>query len=275
LSVTAAAGPTTITDAELVFEWPLRPDQPFHGKLYRRAGLFWLWMGDMGWFAVNPAQGHVVVPETANHVRREERLWGIPAALCMLHRGDLPLHAAAVEVDGAALLLAAPGRFGKTTLAAGFHRAGWRMLSEDLSCIRLDPVPSVLPGPAMLRLRPDVLQHFGPLDASPVAQNPDRTSLALRTDQRGDCRPVPLRGIVLLRSAPEGVRVDRVRAAGTIKELWALSFRIPDDASRARCFTAIGAVVTAVPVWNVYRPLHLASLPLTVDTIVSACLDHD
>ena len=56
--------------------------------------------------------------------------------LCFRARGDTALHAAAVEVDGQAVVLGAPGTFGKTTLAAAFHAAGHRLLSEDTTCIR-------------------------------------------------------------------------------------------------------------------------------------------
>ena len=75
-------------------------------------------------------------------------------------RGDLAVHAAAVDVDGSALLLAAPGRYGKTTLAAAFAGQGYRLLAEDTTCYRPSSDPSVLPGLAMLRIRPDVHEHL-------------------------------------------------------------------------------------------------------------------
>ena len=56
----------------------------------------------------------LTMPLGVEPVRREERLWGIPAALALIRRGDVAVHAAAVEIDGRALLFAGPGRFGKT-----------------------------------------------------------------------------------------------------------------------------------------------------------------
>ena len=41
-------------------------------------------------------------------------------------------------------------------MAAAFHRAGHRVLSEDTTCVRLGPEQAVVPGPAMLRVRHDV-----------------------------------------------------------------------------------------------------------------------
>ena len=79
--------------------------------------------------------------------RREARLFGLPAALCFMTRGDVAVHAAAVDVDGSALLLAAPGRFGKTTLAAAFAGEGFRLLAEDTACYRSIPRPIGAPRP--------------------------------------------------------------------------------------------------------------------------------
>ena len=151
----------------------------------------------------------MTLPDTENVVRREERLWSIPAMLCFLARGDAALHAAAVEVDGQAVVLAAPGSFGKTTLAAAFHAAGHRLLSEDTTCIRGAEAPLVVPGPAMLRLRHDVAEQLEIPNATPVGTvEDDRVHLALDPAVRGDCSPVPLRAIVLLRHADEGFRIE-------------------------------------------------------------------
>src|SRR5438034_1082947 len=115
-----------------------------------------MWTDLEGWFEIDAANRSVTVPPCSDPVRREERFWGVPVSLCYLLRGDVGIHAAAVEVEGAGVLLAAPGRSGKTTLAGAFLAAGHRLLSEDLSCCRSSPVPLLLPGPAMLRVRRDV-----------------------------------------------------------------------------------------------------------------------
>ncbi len=163
----------------LVLEWAPRPEHPFSGKLYYDGVRYRLWVGGLGWYVIDPRARRILVPQTAEVILREERLWGIPLALCVLQRGDLPLHAAAVEVGGSAVILAAPGRYGKSTLAAAFVRAGHRVLSEDMTCVRTAPEPAVIPGPAMLRVRRDVLRSTEPVDARPLAEIDDRTSLAL------------------------------------------------------------------------------------------------
>lgn len=258
--------------SELLVEWTPRPGRPIHARLFRDRSLYRLWVSGGGWFAIDVRRGVISLPESADTVQREERLWSIPAALCMLYRRDLPIHAAAVEVNGTALLLAGPGRFGKTTLAAAFLQAGHRPLSEDQSCVHLVPAPCVIPGPAMLRVRRDVFREVWPAGTRIVAEYPDRVSLALDNRLRGDCGPIALGAIVLLRGSTGAMRVERLRPAEALPDLWALSFRLPSETDWKRCFTSISTLVRSVPVWNFYRPLRCEALPASVDHIISDCL---
>lgn len=50
----------------------------------------------------------------------------------------LVIHAAVVERDGAAVILPAPPGSGKSTLCAALVARGWRLLSDELTLIRLD-----------------------------------------------------------------------------------------------------------------------------------------
>ncbi len=251
-----------------VVEWLPRPARPLHARLYREGERYHLWVDSGGWFAVDPARGRIDVTDAGDPVRFEERLWSIPAALCLLHRGDLPIHAAAVDLGEGGVLLAGPGRFGKSTLAAAFLQAGYRILSEDQSGLRVAAAPAVIPGPAMLRVRRDMADVLRLQGARMVAQRDDRVSFALDRQTRGDCSPVPLRAIVFLRSAADGPRLERVPPADAVPDLWALSFRVPDEADWTRCFDAVTTLARTVPVWNCYRPLRVGVLAQTLDTIV-------
>ena len=272
LDVSSASAAPDDDDGELLLEWQQSPRFPLAGRLIRGAPGFRLWVDTWGWFLVDPDAPRVTIPETVNEVRREERLWSIPAMLCFLRRGDSALHAAAVEVDGEAIVLAAPGTFGKTTLAAAFHAAGHRLLSEDTTCLRTSGTPSVVPGPAMLRLRHDVAERLELPNATAVGTvEDDRVHLAIDPAVRGDCSPIPLRAIVLLRQSDQGrgLQIQRADPAQAVRDLWALSFRLPTAADRTRCFTAAAELARMVPVWSVHRPLTMRDLPATVDFIAA------
>ena len=121
----------------------------------------------------------------------------------------------------------------------------------------------------MLRLRHDVAEQLEIPNATPVGTvQDDRVHLALDPAVRGDCSPVPLRAIVLLRHGDEGFRIEPAPAAQVVQDLWALSFRLPTDADRARCFKAVADLARSVPVWNLHRPLTMRDLPATVDFVV-------
>jgi hypothetical protein len=193
----------------------------------------------------------------------------VPAMLCFVARGDLPLHAAALDVGGEAILLAAPGYFGKTTLAGGFDAAGYRVLSEDVSCLRFSPEPHVVPGPAMLRVRRDVAGSLELPGARAVAESGDRVHFSLDPGRRGDSTPVPLRAIVLLRRGEDGIALERVAAAHALRDLWPLSFRLPTAEDRARCFDGIARLAAQVRISNLTRPLKLDLLGRVVERIVA------
>ena len=99
-------------DGEPLLAWSPRPLRDFEAKLFTTDNGYVFWTSREGWFDIDPREPSIAVTPVLDRVRREARLWGVPSLLCYLTRGDVPLHAAAVDVDGRALLLAGPGRSG-------------------------------------------------------------------------------------------------------------------------------------------------------------------
>lgn len=95
LTVTVAESLPPPDRAQPLMEWLPRPGQAYHARLYQTGPQYQLWVQDLGWYEVDPRARRIRLPDTDEVVLREERLWGIPAALCFLEREDLPLHAAA------------------------------------------------------------------------------------------------------------------------------------------------------------------------------------
>jgi hypothetical protein len=266
LEVTAPAAEGEAADDVLLIEWRPTAGLPLEARLYSDGRAFRLWIAGGGWFSVDPARQRIEVPADGG-LRTEERLWGIPALLCFRARGDLPLHAAAVDVDDGAVLLAAPRTFGKTTMAAAFHRAGHRVLSEDTSCVRLGPEPAIVPGPAMLRVRRDVATRLELPRARRVGEDDDRVHYALR--EPGDCEPVPLRAIVFLHEAADPAGLEPVEQPEAIRDLWALSFRLPTEQDAADSFTRVVDLAAAVPAFRLRRQLDLDALDDHVALVVA------
>lgn len=257
---------------------PLRtwlPDRrnPFSARLHRVKNGYGFWMDWIGRFLVDPARPRITVWSAGPRTLWEPRLWGLPAALCYMGRGDVSLHAAAVEVEGSALLLVGPSRMGKSTLAGAFLRAGHRILAEDSCRCTPPPAPAVHPGPALLRLRRDVREFLGPLPGTRVVfEERDRIHLALDGAGRGDGAPVPLGAVVLLWGPAETVRLEPVPAAEAVGLLWSMSFNLSDEGDRARCFRGVAALAGAVPIWRLARPMDDTGPDPAVEEVVKTCL---
>jgi hypothetical protein len=259
----APAGPRP--DDRLLVQWRPTPELPLEAELYSNGVGFRLRIGEAGWFSVDPHERRIEAPADGG-LRTEERLWGIPALLCFLARGDLPLHAAAVEADGGAVLVAAPRTYGKTTMAAAFHRAGARVLSEDTSCVRLGPEPVVVPGPAMLRVRRDVAELLELPATRRLGADTDRVHYAL--EEPGDCAPVPLRALVFLEESEEAT-LETVEQPEAIRDLWALSFRLPTEQDVSRSFAGVADLAASVPAYRLRRPLALGRLDDHVSLVLA------
>jgi hypothetical protein len=262
LEVVESHEPDPGPEGEPLREWLPTAERPLHARLFQEDGRWRMWVAGLGSYRVDADAARIEVPSGAPTVAREERLWGIPSVLCFTARGDHSLHAASVEVGGRALVFGAPGRHGKTTTAAALVRAGGRLLAEDSTCIRISSEgAAVVPGPAMLRVRPDSHRAVEIPGTHELERTADRIHLALDDDRRGDGEPVALRDLFLLRPSEDaGIRLERVSAEDAIPDLWALSFSTPTDRDRARCFDRLAELVSSIRVWNLRRPLSYDAL---------------
>jgi hypothetical protein len=194
----------------------------------------------------------------------------VPSSIIALARGDLSMHAAGVEIGGRAVVLAGPSRYGKTTLAAAFAAAGHRLLTEDMTrCTLGGGAAAVYPGPAVVRLRPDVVEGFHLAGETTIVTERERTFVILERSVRGTGEAVPLAAILFLRNEADRLELAPVSTADAIRDLWTLSFTLPEDASRAAVFEHVTDLVAKVPVLDLRRELTLATLPQVV-TLVEA-----
>jgi hypothetical protein len=241
------------------------------GRLFGGGHIYDFWADSVGWFRIAPFDRTVEVPASDQGIRREVQLWGVPMMVTFTRLGDLSIHGAAVEHAGRAVIVAAPGMHGKTTLALALHSAGYRLLTEDISRVRFQPDPVVMPGPAVVRMRTDALREV-PLGMTEVASSATRVNLEIDRDRRGTADPVPVAAVVLLRIGTDGgVRLERAEPMVALRDLWALAFRIPQSDDRARAFEQLGDLVRAVPVYDLTRPLTFETLPEVVSRVAELC----
>lgn len=117
-----------------------------------------------------------------------------------------PLHAAVLERDGAALLLAGASGVGKSTLVYAALRAGLRVLTEDCAFLQDGPVPRVWGLPGGVHLLPDAVRWFPELgDRAPVRRANGKRKIAVDLHAAGAAAPprgVERVGVCLLARGP-------------------------------------------------------------------------
>jgi hypothetical protein len=93
----------------------------------------------------------------------EVRLFLLGSAMgALLYQRELfPLHGCAIETPWGAMIFVGPQGIGKSTLAAQFHRKGYRVLSDDVSAVASKPGGlEVLPALAHFRLCADAYERL-------------------------------------------------------------------------------------------------------------------
>jgi len=90
--------------------------------------------------------------------------WGMNWCVARHSNQYLIVHAAVIERDGCAVIMAAPPGTGKSTLCAGLVAHGWRLLSDELALISpLDRSLTPLPRPVGLKNESiDLIRNFAP-----------------------------------------------------------------------------------------------------------------
>jgi hypothetical protein len=252
-----------------IAEWFPNDRNPIEAKLYQpNLNTFALFVAGAGWYHIDLDGMRISTPERPGDLAGSIRLLGLPLLLCCLARGDSTLHAAAVQVDDRAILFAAPGQHGKTSLSASFVAQGHRLLSEDLSCLRVSSSGvGLIPGPTGLRIRGDMTDLLPLPGYEEVGKYDDR--MVLRPiNGSGDCVPVRVGAIVLLGGFGDTSELTAVEPGEAVRDLWFLSFHLPNDADRARKFQALVDVSSTVPVWRFVRPRDRTKLKENVDFII-------
>ena len=102
---------------------------------------------------------------------------------CVSHRAHsyLIIHAAVLERHGRAIILPAPPGSGKSTLCAALVTRGWRLLSDEMTLVRLDD-GAVLPLPRPVSLKNEsiaIIRAYAPdVVLSPPVENTNKGTIA-------------------------------------------------------------------------------------------------
>lgn len=128
-------------------------------------------------------------------------LLGSTMGALLYQRGLFPLHGSSIETPWGAMIFVGAQGIGKSTLAAQFHRHGYRLLSDDVCAVAAKPEGfEVLPALAHFRLCADAYERIG----NPQQARFDVDKFVVPLGDGYCPYPVPLRAIHILVDRDEG-----------------------------------------------------------------------
>jgi hypothetical protein len=208
-----------------------------------------LQMPPTGSFLLRPAGGRVAVDSTDGDVELlEHRVASSAICTLLAMRGDLALHAAAVEADGRAVVFCGPSLRGKSTLARALGEAGCRLLGEDGIAIELgEDGPIAHPGARGVRMR-------GPGSGR---QRP----VLVDDPGAGEPGPCPVAAVVLLGERGAEFEVEPLVPARALALLTPNLIHSGGRASIGAAFQRLASLLGTVPALQISLPDDLEALP--------------
>lgn len=223
----------------------------------------------------------VVLDPAAGATEDDVRVFLLSSVMGVLahEHGFLPLHASAVSIDGACVLLAGSSGVGKSTMAAALHRRGHPVVADDICAISLGPGgdPLLQPGYRHLKLWGDALEHVGRElgEHRRIRPGTDKYSVILPGGALPD--PFPVSRIFVL--TPEMVRLDeevevrplrgRAKVAALLRETY--RFRLVAGLGRSgRHLRLCHELARSTPVALLRRAIHPSHLSRSVAMIEGA-----
>lgn len=213
-----------------------------------------------GSFLIDPRAGRVEVERRDDDDELlEHRI--ASSALCVLLalRGDLVLHASAVESSGRTVLFCGPTQRGKSTLARVLGEAGHRLLGEDGIAIELggDGGPVAFPGARGVRSR------------GRDEQGRNRTEL-IEDPGGGTPAPCPVAAVVLLGKRGKELSVDRLEPARALALLTPNLIHSGARAAIGTAFANLASLLGSVPAFAASLPDDLTALPASAQRLLDA-----
>jgi hypothetical protein len=256
-------------------EW-LAPDGSPWAVFYRQEGAYLIRFIGLADFIVSGIADnidmypvHGVPDDTLDYLYRN-----LVEPLAISHRGDLVLHAGAVEVDGVAVLFSGPSGSGKSTLVASFAAGEFRILSDDgVQLGKSDSEYWVHPQHNALRLWEDsgdaLLSQFK--GASRVVNSCEKSTFVIK-DKSAFCDEIcPLRHIYFLEDVDaEEISICPLSGAEAIIKLATHSFMldVSDKTSLTRKFESISKMVALPIFFSLAYPRRYESLPEVREAVV-------
>lgn len=195
-----------------------------------------------------------------------------PALGVILHqRGLLPLHASAVQINGACVAFLGNSGWGKSTMAAALYARGNRIVVDDIVAVHIaDQQVVVWPGFPQIKLWPDAAQALGDNPATLPQLEPCSPKRSRRVTDSFAASALPLKRVYVL-AVGDAAEIEAIPAQTALIELVRHTYTLrllQSPAALASHLRRCASLVNQVSICWLRRPrdLHkLAELALLVE----------
>jgi hypothetical protein len=227
---------------------------------------YWMDLPGLATFCFDERSDHVVAtphPGIAADAIAE-LYWHSALPLVVQARGGEVLHASGVLMSRGVIALCGASKSGKSTIAYGLHRRGYRLWADDAVAVEVtETAITALPLPFDVRLRPATAVIFG------LGEGAAR--LAARDSREPAGRaPAPLAAVCVLgRGAPGAAFLAPLKASEAYPALLANAhcFSLEDPARKRLMLDRYLSLVARVPVVALAVPDGLERLPAILDAL--------
>jgi hypothetical protein len=247
LTVKAAAGPLAENRGEPVSTLVGDDGRHWYAS-HELNGKCLLELPPTGEFLLDPHARLVTVDSRDDDFEQLEHRIASSAVCTLLSlRGDLVMHASAVEAGGKAVVFCGPSRRGKSTLVRTLGDLGYPVLAEDGVAIAPDGMPTAFPGARGVRVR------GRDDDSIPAELAPDPGP--------AEPEPCPVGTIVLLAERDAVLEIERLEPARALALLTPNLVHSGGRRAIAAGFARLASVLATVPALRVSFPDDLDALP--------------
>ena len=273
LRVSTETTPDVVVQIRPLDSSPLRETDTAHCFQLTPEGLYIFWQG-VGTFRVS--EGHCIVIDPAPEADEDRlRLFILGAAIgVILHqRGYLVLHGSAVNINEEAVVFLGDKGWGKSTLAAAFHRQGYPLLGDDVIAIdwHQDNQPWVIPAFPQLKLWPDAVESLGsdPDNLPPLVPHLEKRNYCL-TSGFSTCQ-IPLRQIFIL-GIDSHLEIAKLKSQEILYYFYRNSYVTRFHKELLQCSEAahlqhLTQLANSTSIHRLLRPADLSLLPETIRQI--------